>query len=86
MGTVFVKLLDSLVVSLLNHDRVADLVEVQLSSSGSDSLIVVFPVMFTSKGAIVMAQKLMAWCSGLTSFPAAAPPSFSVLHAEKHFC
>ena len=40
------------VFSLLNHDRVADLVDVQLSSSMSDSLTIIVPVMFTCKGTI----------------------------------
>ena len=40
------------VFSFLNHDRVADLADLQLSSSVSDSLTIIVPVMFTCKGTI----------------------------------
>ena len=67
VGPIFVKLLDP-EFSFLNHDRVADLVEVQLSTSVSDSPTLVFPVIFTCKGAAVVMQ-LMSWCMLLVGKP-----------------
>ena len=49
MGTIFVRRLE---FSFLNHNRVANLLDVQLSSSVSASLTLLSPVMFTCHEAI----------------------------------